>query len=1116
MNYRLAKKIALWIFLSIVSTVALTMAVAWIYIQINQERIKETVIEIADNTTYGDWRLEGVNISFFEHFPNISLKLKGLELRNSQSGDTALLASVGRGYIAADIIEAIRGSVTVTNISIDRLWVNATDSASTINIVEAISLRDTTSVADTTQTAVYKIDLQNITLSNSYISYFQSDANELVEVNIDRIKSKLYNSSDSLDFYLDLQANIATATMLPMVSGESISFKGDVNFVKANNELFINEGDLSFGPLELSLSGYSRLDSTLHTDMVASMQLKDIGELSIDSKGKIKVKEKGKGYLGLDITTEGAKGSRKIVGEIQASDFIWVTKSGKVEDISADIAFDLRRKATDAFIDIRKLKARYGDNIVDVEMKMVNFQDPEILLKSDIDIDVDKVLAMMDIPSAGNIGGQVKVKSDFYSYWDSNFTLKRDSGYLSMDIDKGYYHPSDSMSMIDSLSGNFIFSRDSLIGKNLDVYMGKNKLFVDMAAVNLFKYLFGERNQTTIGINVTAPLFNPTRLTRRKVFADSTGNIPDRRAISQSTRDSIRMSAIEDIEFNFELTVINNTKGKPPKSYTDINDYIFEFKVRDLTATPVTIAPIRDFSGDMIIRNDSIIIPHAKGVMGRSDVDIKLRMNGVKNLVYDDQEQDILNKLEFRISSNRVLARDIFTYNNIFLLPKDMVNEKIDNLNIDGMVSYSSDSNSTDKATIYISDLRGSTALLPGGLRDGRLHLDATSELIDIKEISGKVGESDFRAEGAIDIIMTEQDTTFTADLKIGAGYINFDQLLGFDAIAEAHPVRGDSTKSRERQQISDDAIAQVRQTMGQRQDRRGDRREDRRENNATLTEVVTDSGETLNVLNIHLPEVTLDVDIASMKYMGVDLDSIRARAFVDSTNTVHLPNLSLQNRGGRVDIKGLAQIDTLTADGVRLVAQIEAKDIDIENINLKIDMSDDGSEYFVLSDNLRGIVDAKMDVSIILTPTLDVSTEGMSAEIDATIKDGELINFSPLEMASRYFKKNDLTRVRFGELSNKITVKDGNIHIPRMNVASTIGNIYIEGNQNFDGTIDYTVEIPWQLIRQAAMSVIFGGKNKGEEEQIIEEATNKKYMTVNIVGNTEDFDVSLGKRKEK
>ncbi len=74
--------------------------------------------------------------------------------------------------------------------------------------------------------------------------------------------------------------------------------------------------------------------------------------------------------------------------------------------------------------------------------------------------------------------------------------------------------------------------------------------------------------------------------------------------------------------------------------------------------------------------------------------------------------------------------------------------------------------------------------------------------------------------------------------------------------------------------------------------------------------------------------------------------------------------------------------------------------------------------------------------------------------------------------------------------------IRYGKITIPTMTIESTLGHMDISGTQDMNDSIDYYARIPWNLVKGAARSKLFGTKeNEGQTEDSIVEVDSTKRV---------------------
>src|SRR5690606_21105378 len=94
----------------------------------------------------------------------------------------------------------------------------------------------------------------------------------------------------------------------------------------------------------------------------------------------------------------------------------------------------------------------------------------------------------------------------------------------------------------------------------------------------------------------------------------------------------------------------------------------------------------------------------------------------------------------------------------------------------------------------------------------------------------------------------------------------------------------------------------------------------------------------------------------------------------------------------------------------------------------------------------------------------LNTKTDLMQAEIAATVRDGQLINFAPMQKMSAFVKRSELANMKFAELSNNFWIQQRTIFIPEMDIRSNLSaipSVSISGTHTFDQDMDYRIKLP-------------------------------------------------------
>lgn len=200
------------------------------------------------------------------------------------------------------------------------------------------------------------------------------------------------------------------------------------------------------------------------------------------------------------------------------------------------------------------------------------------------------------------------------------------------------------------------------------------------------------------------------------------------------------------------------------------------------------------------------------------------------------------------------------------------------------------------------------------------------------------------------------------------------------------------------------------------------------------------------------------------------------------------------------------------SAYSLRMAASF--KDIDIQRLFRSFD---NFGQEFITDRHLRGKTTASVQMSFIISNTLEIDRKTVNGLIDIGIKDGELIGLESLQEIAVYIKKNKfiapfvdedkfaekMKDIKFSYLENVIEIKDQVIVIPSMDIKSSALDISVNGKHGFDNKIDYTIGF--------RLRDIMLRKDRGEADDGL-----GKQIYIYMRGTTSDPEFGLDKNAAK
>jgi hypothetical protein len=206
--------------------------------------------------------------------------------------------------------------------------------------------------------------------------------------------------------------------------------------------------------------------------------------------------------------------------------------------------------------------------------------------------------------------------------------------------------------------------------------------------------------------------------------------------------------------------------------------------------------------------------------------------------------------------------------------------------------------------------------------------------------------------------------------------------------------------------------------------------------------------------------------------------------------------SLKLHTCEGR--ISGSAVI----SDFNRVKADISVEDV---NVNMMFTQFENFGQEAILSENIQGKIYLDASFTSHLDDNLEVIGETMSGEVRLSLRDGQLVNFEPLQKLSTFlFKNRDFNNITFSELNESFQVRGYEMKIDEFEIGSNILNLFVvNGVYNFKGQSNINLLVPWSNLKRRGRNYV--PRTSGET------AENSKGVKLNFSGPSNKMKLSLG-----
>lgn len=160
-------------------------------------------------------------------------------------------------------------------------------------------------------------------------------------------------------------------------------------------------------------------------------------------------------------------------------------------------------------------------------------------------------------------------------------------------------------------------------------------------------------------------------------------------------------------------------------------------------------------------------------------------------------------------------------------------------------------------------------------------------------------------------------------------------------------------------------------------------------------------------------------------------------------------------------------------------------------------------NQHFLEDRHLGGHVCSDIELTIQADKQLHIDVNSVKADIAIQLHNGVLRDFEPMQRLSPYVPEKELKLLRFSSLKNNIHIEDKTIHIPPMEVHTSLTSIQLSGTHAFDGKIAYNLVVP---LKNANPKEI-----RRQMPEINEDALAGLNLYLKLEGTTQNYALRYG-----
>ena len=1047
---RLLKKITLW-FLGVFFTLVILIYATFYFFQ---DTIKEKIVAAVNTGIHGQIEVGNVGLSLFANFPQAVIKLNDLRMYENKPDSTELVPVMGIGSLGATIhmIDAIKGQYNIQEVSLSGgsiYIINYKDS--TLNILNALGESD--EIDTTAAEGKIYVDLEKISISKVKMTYWDQLADQLAVSHLNSLHSKILLEGDSLsgivdlDFQLDSMMQEGKRLLKSHSLMLSTSFESDLD----KPSFRITNGVVKLDLLEANLEGiYNQADSG-YVDMHISANHKDLSELAkMDVLNSEYLPDVRKGSLAIDARIKGKTAGKLPVVEADVSlkDMEVHNAFGKVIDkasfnakLFTGIRQDMRDgKATFNNMEISFASGGYVKGAATIE----NFAYPNFRINWEAVESLDdlyRIFRFSDIKQmSGSMRSQANISGKFNL--ESN-QLVSPKGALTATFNNCKIVLKEADYKVENLNGT-VYVMDNDAGINgLSLLANGSDIALSTRINQLVPYVLGKPAQLEAVLSMQSGKLNTSRL-----LAFDT-------ALANSTKYNID---------SLDITVTADLSSRALDSYELVPSGKLEIK--NLTALVEGIPSLRQFTGSIDISPDTLLIKKLKGTIGNSPIDLSFGVTNYATYLNTKVEKPM--DITIGLQSDKLIAKDVFTINDKFLLPESYINEQIDNFKVNTrLITTNKELQKTELVPEFefqVTGLQLKTVYAPVEFRDISVFGLIKDNNVYINGLFGKFGRSDVFLNAEFDNVLATKDTVsrpLKSRVSFNSGVLDLNELVKLD------------------------------------------------EATTEVTEVASDTTIAANPFADDFPILDLNVNIGEFYYYDVSIKNLSGIIKIEENNIIKLNQVTLQSgEYGSFEING--KLDASSRKDAVLSSNIKVSDVDLGNLNVSYVQN---GENVRIGDHFNGVANGEIVADVPIDQNFNIDLARVTGKIKVKIKDGALINYAPLKEMGKYFKNKDLNNVRFDELKNTMVFNSGKMLLPFMTISTTIGTINLMGFQTMDYNMAYDIQVPIKLVAGAALNSLFAAKKDDDKKEDKIKQAGGKYVTVHISGNIDSYDFKLGKK---
>ncbi len=751
------------LFVLIITLVA-TLTMRWY-----QDYVVQKLVAGLNENFNGALIIEDTDIRPFANFPYISIAITNVQVFEDKEDMFAPILDVKDISLGINFWSLLSGDFKVNMLKVENGNFDIYRYADgTFNLVNALSGK--AKIEEIKED--YNIELKKIELANLDIIKYDESSKVHVETYIEKATSRFRNFQGTLMIGLEseLVLNVINDGDSTIFTKKRFTTDTELNYNLERGELIIQPTIISMKNADFNVEGKIDVLNEFDVDIDIHGRNPNFNLLiALAPKELIPTLEQyeNAGNIHFEVTIKG----QTLSGQQPAINATFACESAyfrnplsqkQLEEISFSGHFTngTARDFSTMEFSLENVKARPEAGIFNADLRVTNFESPEIDLTVNSDFNLDFLAKFLNIKRIENLTGDVSLKMKFNDIIDIQNPERS-----VREFNKSYF----SELTVNDLSFNFPGYHLKFDSIDIKASMDGNHANIDYFFVNV-----GGSDMTIKGEidDLPAVLYQTTDSIQANLFIFS--SLLDLHELTSG--DTLTKKPLNEQIENLRLELAFRTTPKCLFQYSNLplgDFYINNFYAK-LSHYPHTF---KNFAAHIMVKEASLDIRSFNGQIDKSPFTFKGVIDQYPVLLAKNPQGSI--EVDYGLSSDFIRLNDLFTYDGKNYVPPDYQREEIHGLRMFGNAEFTF-ADSLVKSKLFFDQLNATLKEHEMDINDIHGKISISDQYFALDAITGNIGNTDFSANMLLYRGENDSLRKISNKIMLASSMVDFDQMSNY------------------------------------------------------------------------------------------------------------------------------------------------------------------------------------------------------------------------------------------------------------------------------------------------------------------------------------------------